>query len=374
MRPDLTIDSSTTVTICTSLLGENAVADNKTEKTSATLRRLDAIGYTLDLALQTVTLTRRNLLKTLYAFYSINTSAKVPLAALQRAASLASRYSAILPELLPFSRALHQNARGMRNRRARVTLSEEAKLSIELWRTILCAVAFDEQRLARRFLDFVPREATAVIQFDASLQGLGLLLYERDPATGAERLVGGGVVPLLAWGLDEEDSSNQNLVEFMAIVVGITAALTHMPASATRSVILQGDSVTALRWAEMGRVRSDRAARAAVLLVLLLVRGRVQIVKGRHVLAHENQECDLLSRRDEQGRYRSVQDVIPGARDLKLNECTFVKEALGLCDPRSGTLKPCGFETFWKAAVDWTASLRDGQDGEPTHTDDSTPI
>ena len=54
--------------VCTDLLGSSAVADDKTEWGS----RLDIIGFTVDLDLMSVTISRQNFLNTLYGFMSID--------------------------------------------------------------------------------------------------------------------------------------------------------------------------------------------------------------------------------------------------------------------------------------------------------------
>ena len=46
--------------------------------TDSSNRRMDVIGYTLDLGKQVVTLSRRNFLKTLYLFFNVNTASPVP--------------------------------------------------------------------------------------------------------------------------------------------------------------------------------------------------------------------------------------------------------------------------------------------------------
>jgi hypothetical protein len=349
---------STTRSVCTRLLGDGAVADEKTQHTEmGGPRRIDVIGYTLDMDLQVVTLTRRNLLRTLYAFFSVRTDQRVPIPALQRLASLASRYCAVLPELRPFSRALYACFAGISNRQASVYLSEEAKLSVELWRTLLCAIALDERRFARPFRSFVSKEASTIIQFDASLQGIGVVVYARDHGTEDDVLVGASAVPLTAWGLDEENSALQNTAEYMAVIVGIIAAVKCRPAAARQAIVLKGDSVTALRWAETGRVKSVLANRAACVCILLLVRLGIRVQDAIHVLAEFNVVCDLLSRRDQEGRYRAVQDVVPGAEDLKMHEDVLVAEALRLCNPLAGSLVAETFDEFWTAAGQFVARV-----------------
>lgn len=347
----LVADKTTTRNVCNDLLGAGAIADEKTVDTELNgSRRIDVIGYTIDMRLQVVTLSHRNLLRTLYAFFKVDTRGPIAVVDIQRMASLASRYCFLLPELRPFSRALYGCIRGIRNRRVSVPLTPAARLSVELWRTLLCAIALDERRFARPFHTFVPREAETVIQFDASLQGIGILLYERDRGSGDEVLIGGTAVPFMGWEMDEEDSSMQNTAEFMAVVVGIVTALRWLPSSRDRSIMLRGDSVTALQWAASGRIRSDNAARAACVFALLLAASGARICGSVHVPAELNGWCDLLSRRDPAGRYREVQEVIPGTKDLHMQKDAAVKAILKLCDPRKGPLDEGSFEEFWREA------------------------
>ena len=66
---------------------------------------MDVIGYTLDLEKQVVTLSRRNFLKTLYLFFTVDTTAAVPVHTMQTIAALISRYSTICRYMRPFSKA-----------------------------------------------------------------------------------------------------------------------------------------------------------------------------------------------------------------------------------------------------------------------------
>ena len=65
-RTDLEHDLGAARGVCTELLGEHAVQDEKTLFTTVKDRRLDVIGYTINLEKQVVTMSRRNLLKNMY--------------------------------------------------------------------------------------------------------------------------------------------------------------------------------------------------------------------------------------------------------------------------------------------------------------------
>jgi hypothetical protein len=343
-------DTRLATEIIEDLLGPDSVAHDKTDNTErcGADRKLEVIGYSIDMAHQQVTLTRKNLLKSMYAFFSVDITQPVRLAAVQRMASLAVRYSGIFQELKPFSRALYFCTRGYSHPRAQLPLTPEARLSVELWRAMLCLAAVHPLVFSRPFDTFVPQAATFVAQFDASLQGLGILIFRRDPATGSELLVGGSAIPLEGLiMMDEQDSSRQNVAEFMAIVACMFAILRLRGPTTKTGIILRGDSVTALSWAEKGVVRSGIAAHAAIVNTLVCVRHGLYISGTTHLEAALNHVCDDLSRRDPDGRYRSVEQVVPGLADLRLQEDELVREALRLCAPREDGLQPESFEAFW---------------------------
>ena len=67
---DITADLALTRHICTALLGSGAVADDKTEVS----RRLDVIGYVIDLDTGRVLISKKNYLTVLNGFLSADTT------------------------------------------------------------------------------------------------------------------------------------------------------------------------------------------------------------------------------------------------------------------------------------------------------------
>ena len=63
------------------LLGPKAISEDKTERTTAEQRRLDVLGYTIDLSDgldgARVTISKRNRLKAAYGFFSVDISKPV---------------------------------------------------------------------------------------------------------------------------------------------------------------------------------------------------------------------------------------------------------------------------------------------------------
>jgi hypothetical protein len=83
--------------ICTDLLGPTAVADDKTVEG----RRLDVIGYVIDLDTQRVSISRKNLLSALHGFITVDIDGSMTLPIAQR---LASRAQEDLPCHAPLLR------------------------------------------------------------------------------------------------------------------------------------------------------------------------------------------------------------------------------------------------------------------------------
>ena len=59
-----------------------------------------------------------------------------------------------------------------------------------MWRAMLCMLVLDETRFARPFDSFGKKSATEIVQFDASLEGAGIVLYHRHPTSDEESLWG----------------------------------------------------------------------------------------------------------------------------------------------------------------------------------------
>lgn len=90
--------------ICTGLLDSKAVADDKTEVG----RRLNIIGYTVDLSTERVSIAKKNLLTALHGFVSTNVAQRLYLRAAQRLASWSTRYGKIYRDLRSFCGALNR--------------------------------------------------------------------------------------------------------------------------------------------------------------------------------------------------------------------------------------------------------------------------
>ena len=81
----------------------------------------------------------------------------------------------------------------MRSRHASILLTPAAARATHFWRALLILIRLQETtRFARCILTFSQQHAHWLIEFDASLSGLGIVIYCIDNE-GAEVPVGGGI-------------------------------------------------------------------------------------------------------------------------------------------------------------------------------------
>jgi hypothetical protein len=98
-------------------------------------------------------------------------------------------------------------------------ISEKACRAIRFLKDFLLMVATDEGRFARPSSSFEPSTHRYVIEFEASLSGVGLIWYRVDDE-GNEVPVGGSAVDLLPLAFGSS-ASNQNTAEITAAMLGV---------------------------------------------------------------------------------------------------------------------------------------------------------
>ena len=275
-------------TICIDLLGPNAVADDK----SKSGRRLKLIGYIVDLDKKTLSIARKNFLNTVYGFYTVDTKAQTTLSFAQKLASWASRYSMIFRHMRPFSSALHQATCGRSNKAVSFKFRPEAQRSIQMWRATLALVELNEEQFARPLDSFKPQTVEYIVEFDASLSGVGLLWYKRDENNNEFSL--GAAAVDLTWLNLGTDSSYQNVAEYIGGLGGIIG-LVRLGISNV-AVEFRGDSSTVLSWAKKEKSKGVLVSNAAIVFSLLCIRFGLNVQDTTHISGEQNWRCDTLSR------------------------------------------------------------------------------
>ena len=338
---DLESDLAEARRVCTSLLGSKAVADDKTEWGT----RLDIIGYVIDLGLKRVSIARKNFLNTVYGFFTVDVERPIKLKVAQKLASWSSRYGKICRAMRPFSSALHELSSGWNNHQVEFPISEEAKTAIRCWRAMLYLVHFDERRFTRTLQSFSDAPPTYVIEFDASLSGAGIIWFKR--AGGTEECLGGSAVDLRALKFGD-DSSYQNVCEFIGVVLGVIGLVIMGVRDA--DVQLRGDSVSALTWAEAERYRGKRVTNAAMVYTVLCVMYSFDVKEATHVPGTDNKRCDKLSRLGETGG--SVEETmrefgLQWAASIDISQHEHVQKLISACDPAQTHESESNFIEYW---------------------------
>jgi hypothetical protein len=165
-------DQVTTGDYCEGLLGPVAVAEDKTKSG----RSLDVIGWNICLDTRKVGIARNNMLKTLYGLMTLDELSPVTLEDLQRVASWAARYSLVCRQLRPFTRALYSCIQHYTNKYVKIKLSDEAASTIQMWRCFFVFLEISPNTYKRDIKSFVHYEPSYVLEYDALLTGVGIIL------------------------------------------------------------------------------------------------------------------------------------------------------------------------------------------------------
>ena len=328
--------------VCTDLLGPSAVATEKTEYGT----RVEVIGYVVDLVGMRVSISEKNFLNTIYGFLLVDLDAPMTLPLAQRLASWGSRYGKICRAMRPFSGALHRISAGRTSRHATFLLSDEAKLAIRCWRAMLYLLRFDEEKFSRSLDSFdVTTPPCYIIEFDASLTGAGVLLFQR--VGGAEVCLGCSAVDLssLQFGTD---SSFQNVSEFIGVILGIIGLVKLGVRDV--DILVRGDSISALTWVETERYRGSLVTNSSWVFTTLSIAYNISVKETIHIPGTENSRCDQLSRLGGSGETvlsTTGNFGLGSPRILDLGDCKFVRQILRGCDPRTIFSNESEFTDYW---------------------------
>jgi hypothetical protein len=104
VEEDVRIASS----ICCRLFQSDCIEQSKTEIG----RRVEVIGYVIDLTSQLVSVARKNYHRVIYGLSCVDLTSPVTVKSMQKRGSWISRYSEIVRELKPLARLIHQSYAG----------------------------------------------------------------------------------------------------------------------------------------------------------------------------------------------------------------------------------------------------------------------
>ena len=333
LKKHLEQDMKSTEKVCIDLMGPNSIETSKSE----TGRTVTFIGFEIDLDEGLITISERNILRTLYGFLNIDIAAPIKVKTLQKLASWASRYSSICAYMKPFVSVLYAEYAG-KGDHVSLQLSKRACRVISCFRVLLGLTAIDRVRFARPIESYQSMTQDITIEFDASLTGVGLLYYKRSGAT--EILLGGAAVDISMLNF-KSNPAYQNTAEFIAAILGIRG-LRQLGIS-PRSICLRGDSITALKWAESGKFKGELVGNAAIVFILQSIYGNVSVSKVTHLSAEDNWRCDHLSRGGTILSLQELDKTIDNPLTINLDN----DEVMSLCNPNLPTSTEDEFNEFW---------------------------
>jgi hypothetical protein len=185
---------------------------------------------------------------------------------------------------------------------------------------------WDPQVFARSLESFRPREARFLLEYDASLTGLGVQVSRRRGTLGGGEWETwfhcGSVLPFGG----QTASGRQNLCEFAAVLAGLL--LLRQFGCREFTVDIRGDNRSSLSWIHKGRVNSDLARQASVGFSLLLANLGVDVGRTDHVAGEGNGQMDGLSR----GKGSREAGLNP-AQSVELTQEGWVWQFLAQCAP-----------------------------------------
>jgi hypothetical protein len=231
----------------------------------------------------------------------------------------------------------------MQNMEATMEWKEDARVAVLIWRAALVLLHLYEKEYSLPLEFFRVLILTYEVEYDASLKGLGFLLFILRNGV-RERLIGCGEV---VFPFDcKNESDYQNTCEFIGVLLGLLS-LAQM---GIRNVSLRlcGDSKTSLTWGLDGHFRGKLCLKAALVYILASMLFNIVVVDAVHIAGVDNVICDLLSRQKATARslgidYQLVTD---------LSQTSALYSLLALVDPTSPQLlhSEDDFCTFWSQA------------------------
>jgi hypothetical protein len=188
-------------------------------------------------------LSKKNHLKAIFYFFSIDLNEKQSLQTIQALASRATRYVTVCRQMKPYTAALYALTTTFNNSQSAMrTMSRLAISDIQMWRAFLNLIVFDEQKFARPIESFRCQLPTFRIEYDASLTGLGFVISQRFEENWQTLCYLSLVMPFNV----NKDSSFQNTCEYIAIVAALFTLFKRGYNHFSYDLI--GDSMSSLKW------------------------------------------------------------------------------------------------------------------------------
>jgi hypothetical protein len=215
-----------------------------------------------------------------------------------------------------------------------------------MWRATLALVELNEAQFTRPLSSFIKNQVQYIVEFDASLNGIGLLWYKRN-STNNEISLGAAAVDLI-WLNFGGDSSFQNVAEYMGGLVGLVGLIKLGISNV--AVEFRGDSLTALSWAGKEKSKGMLVSNAAIVFSLLCIKFGLNVQDTTHISGKQNWRCDTLSRLTQENftMTEALKRIDRGGTtivDMNDTECNAI--LLKSCDPKMSLERDKDFLHFW---------------------------
>ena len=215
-----------------------------------------------------------------------------------------------------------------------------------MWRATLALVELNEAQFSRPLDSLRPQSVEFIIEFYASLNGIGLLWYKKG-SDNCEISLGAAAVDLL-WLDLVTDSSYQNVTEYMGGLVGLIGLLKLGISNV--AVEFRGDSLTALSWAKNEKSKGTLVSNAAIVFSLLCIRFGLNVQDTTHISGDQNWRCDTLSRLAQEKltiseAFEKIERT--QTRVIDMNGSEFTSVLLRSCNPKMMLEKDEEFLFFW---------------------------
>jgi hypothetical protein len=339
---DLGWEMETACTIFENMIGENCIKKAK----NVSGRVVNVIGWKINLDLMVVSIAEKNLMKAMLCMFEVNLDAEITLVAVQRISSYCSRYVLILEVMTPFLACMHRLMTGKKGWHGTFPITSEAAWAIRMWRAVFYLLVVDEKHYGRPMASFRSRPPDYIVETDASLSGVGVILYRNNDSL--DTCVGGSAVSIKDFGFGT-DSGFQNTAEYIGTVLGVLALVKIGVRDV--DVLIRGDSTTALVWATQGKVKGPAAINAAVVVTALCIRFGIRPRYSVFLSGLENHKADLLSRVEEKGisvEQAMNQNGHGGSPIINLRENATTNTLVQMCDPRVKVDKEEEFALLWQ--------------------------
>ena len=225
-------------------------------------------------------------------------------------------------------------------------ITQEAKWAIRMWRAAFYLLVVDKKRYGRPMLSFRPRDPDYIIETDGSLSQVGIILYKKGATD--EACVGAAAVSLMSFGFGK-DSSNQNLAEYLGMVMGILALIKLGVRDADMTI--RGDSTTALTWMTEGQIKGKSAINAAVVVTALCIHYGIRPRYAMFLSGVRNVKADTLSRLLEKNMTIEQAMIINGHEGCPILDLTADPSGnilIDMCNPKVRIEDEDEFASLWQ--------------------------